>query len=68
MSQELALDVLESLGGDASTGEIREEAKDAYPDRISLHRNVSARLKQLAKWELVERYEEEGVTRWRISS
>lgn len=54
MSQENVRKILKSLGGEASTSEIAEDARRAYPDR-TLHTYVGDLLKRLQEKGFVER-------------
>lgn len=49
MSQKLVYQLLEELGGKATTRQIKALAKSKYPD-ISLHTYVYDRLIRLEKW------------------
>lgn len=54
MSQEIVYELLEELGGKATTKQIRELAKKKYP-KCSLHAYVHVRLNSLRKWGFVVR-------------
>ena len=70
MSQGEVYRILEELGGEATTRQIRDRAKEKFPD-LSLHTYVTDRLKKLRKkgyitraldrngnvlWKIVEKY------------
>jgi hypothetical protein len=62
MSQEDVLKILKELGGKATTAQIRERAKNKYPDR-TLFLYITNRLKRL---EHFDRIKKEGEL-WKIN-
>jgi DNA-binding HxlR family transcriptional regulator len=54
MSQRDVYEILKEIGGKATTNEIRNLAKNKYPNR-TLYQYVSDRLKKLQKWGYVEK-------------
>jgi len=52
MSQEDVLLILKDSGGEATTKQIREDAKKKYPNR-TLYMYVSDRLYKLKKWNII---------------
>ena len=67
MSQEEVYKILEELGGEATTKEIRKRAKEKFPD-FSLHQYVGNRLRKLEKNGYVTSIsnKESRETRWKI--
>lgn len=65
MSQKEVYDILKSLGGEATTKQISDAAKQKFPD-LTLHTYVHNRLRKLEKNDYVERRTEENHVVWRI--
>lgn len=66
MSQRKVYDLVRSLGGEATTPEIKEAAIAEYP-RASLHKYATNRLNSLEGWGFISKHEsEDGPTVWRI--
>lgn len=57
MSQEQVYELLEELGGKATTTQVSELAKKKYP-KYTVYTYVSVRLKSLKKWGYVARNDE----------
>lgn len=62
MSQRKVYEILKELGGEATTGEVRERAKEKYP-KNTLHMYASDRLHKLSKWGIVKKL---GKAKWKI--
>ncbi|MBC7091341.1 MAG: hypothetical protein H5T50_05465 [Nitrososphaeria archaeon] len=56
MSQEEVYKIIKELGGEATTQEIKERAKEKFPN-YSLYLYVSNRLKKLEKWGIIKKTE-----------
>lgn len=54
MSQEEIYKIIEELGGEATTEEIKKMAKKKFPN-YTLHLYASNRLKKLEKWGIIKR-------------
>ena len=54
MSQSAVLELLRALGHHASTKEIAALAKKRFPE-LSLHTYVGLRLRQLQKWQVIDK-------------
>jgi Fe2+ or Zn2+ uptake regulation protein len=66
MSQEEVYKILKELGGEATTREIRERAKEQFPD-LSLYQYVGDRLRKLEKNGYIVRIlDNKGKIHWRI--
>lgn len=65
MSQARVYEILQFLGGEATTKAIREEAYKRYPS-LTLHTYVTNRLKKLEKYGVVERSESDKGVSWKI--
>jgi len=66
MSQKEVLNILRKIGGRASSSEIRQQAKQDFPDR-QLFAYTSLRLESLQKRNLVSKEEANGENHWVIT-
>jgi len=66
MSQEEVFRILQELGGEATTSQIRKVAKEKFPD-LSLSQYINNRLVKLEDYGFIERRIDEcGETSWII--
>ena len=68
MSQEEVYKIIKEFGGEATTKEIRQRAKEKFP-RFSLHQYVSIRLRQLERKGYIKRIYDEKYNKircWKI--
>lgn len=67
MSQKEVLRILKNIGGRATSSEIRQQAKQDFPDR-KLFSYISRRLESLQKRDLVSKEEVNGGVYWTITN
>lgn len=65
MSQKIIYDLIEELGGEATTKQIKELALKRYPN-LTLHTYVKNRLKKLENFGYVKKTISDRVEMWKI--
>jgi len=67
LSQKEVYEILKELGGEATTKQIAQRAKEKFPG-LSMHSYVSNRLHKLAKNGYVKKIIKNGELRWKITA